>query len=197
MYAAMKPYTVIGVGTGVECQRVHLNVMAHSPEAAICEAINELNCLGPLQGKSLVSVLNAVMYHTEIKLLGAVVFEGHLDNPVNSHSMPLRGHERPFAPVPSCMAMLKPFTVVTVDPASHQVQFHHQEHATVEKAECNPSFDFFLIGGVVKGHAIPVFVYQTTQGAWPTSRDQRVMALANRYSLNYLDQLGYHQAACM
>jgi uncharacterized protein YigE (DUF2233 family) len=197
MNAALKPYTVIGVTTGKDCARVHLHVMAHTPEEAVCEAINELNSLGPLQGKSLVTVLNAVIYHTPVHLLGAGVFEGHLDNPSASQGVALSGHERPHVMVPSCMAMLKRFTVVTVDPASCQVEFHHQEHANANLAECNPSLDFFLIGGVLKGHAIPVLVHQTTPRAWPTSRDQRVMALANRYSLDHLQHLGYHQAACM
>jgi hypothetical protein len=197
MNAALKPYTVIGVTTGKDCSRVHLHVMAHTPEEAVCEAINELNHLGSLRGKGIAETLKAVIYHTEIQLLGAGVFEGHLDSPAANPGVPLRGHERPSVLVPSCMAMLKPFTVVTVDPASCQVEFHHQQHANAKLAECNPSLDFFLVGGVVKGHAIPVLVYQTTPRAWPTSRDQRVMALANRYSLDHLQHLGYHQAACM
>jgi len=190
---AMKPYTVVGVTSGPECLRVHQNVLAETPEHAVCDVVNQLNGISSMYEKgSFEARLKDVMYNTPIQLTGALVFEGHLDNFTEHRENALRGHDRPFAFDCGCAVSHKPFTVVTVDPASHQVSFHHVEHTDSANAERNPAFEFFLVGGVVSGHVIPAYVHQTVARAWSTSRDQRVMALVNKYSLEYLRNLSYH-----
>lgn len=176
----MQPFTVIGVGSGHECPRVHQHVLAYNAEEAVQHAEGLLNSSEFARPGS-----------EKIELLAAAVFAGYLQNADRNRCSP-RGDDRAFgAKRESRCKTLHDFTVVALDPATSRLVVRHVRHATHANAERNAQFDFFLIGGVVPGAVSPELVRQSVEGALaaPSLRAERVAALT-RYSDVYRWYLG-------
>jgi hypothetical protein len=176
----MKPFTVIGVGSGHNCPRVHKHVLAYTAEEAVNQAEGLLNASPLLRAGD-----------EKVTLLGAAVFAGHLQRADRDGCAPRADDRAMGAKNERRCKTLHDFTVVALDPATSRLAVEHVRHASHANAERNPAFDFFLLGGVIPGAISPELVCQSASGflAAPSTRNERVMALT-RYSSVYRDFLG-------
>jgi hypothetical protein len=180
-----KPFTVVGITSGVECNRINRHVEAFTAEEAVAEALGQLN-------DNLSERLSeeACLRAAKVAFIAAAVFEGHHGNaegwPTSGWGDDRNGRTKNER---RC-AHFHPYTVVSVDPVTRQATVHHLTHAAAGNAERNPKMDFMLVADTLNGHLPVAYVYSEKPSAQAKStRDERIRAMSKYYS-KYLLFLG-------